>query len=73
VKTQAKKKTGRRGTHKKLEAAKRKVRGRVGRPPGTKKSNPKAAIKKSSREKSAAGSGMENPIQSIVFYIATLI
>jgi hypothetical protein len=68
VKTQAKKKTGRRGTHKKLEAAKRKVRGR-GRPPGAKKSNPKAAIKKSSREKSAAGSGsgMENPIQSIVF------
>jgi hypothetical protein len=55
VKTEAKKKTGRSVTHKKLEAAKRKVRGR---PPGTKKSNPKEAINKnSSRVKSAAVSG----------------
>jgi hypothetical protein len=51
VKTEAKKTERRQRTHnKKLEAAKRKVRGR---PPGTKKSNPKEAIKKSSREKSA--------------------
>jgi hypothetical protein len=63
VKTEAKK-TGRRVTthNKKLEAAKRKVRGR-GRPPGAKKSIPKEA---------GSGSGMEKPIQSIV-YKATLI